>query len=430
MSEDSQITVSQSDGVQPRMGRKMGYIYARPAWLMNSLIFFLIFSYYSNVFAYLALIKFLPFPLYYTSFVPLIIIFMVIFYKRITILKIHPLIIISLIIISIELILYLFHINNDDGENLLFIEIYLLLFLLSVLLMISNVPGAVQSARLAVLSVAIMTVMLGFYEFFHPFVFLPLEFSNPGRVSVFFINPNRCGIALVLALVFCIEIIPSKLRSIFVLLILTGIIITFSRSSILAGILVIFLLLYFNIVNRKQFFIYSSIFLIIIIILVPIIINNVLSTSGMNINNIIERLDWFYSIGQVHDFSSQERIKVVKRGLESINYNFFEGIGISGITKWDTFPHNMYIYFAVQYGVIGFFMYPLFLLSAVSVGFSSNKWMFVTYVVVMLFFGFFSHNLMQEHYVLVSYALVAALGLKGAPTRELTLLPSKTPGST
>jgi len=373
-------------------------------------IFILIFVMYSNVLLYLYIVGDLSIPPFVFHLLYVIILFILAITVNKNQLFLHPVIVFMIFMIGISGLSFLIHPETINGSITLATEAYLIVFMMGLYFIFSLSPRSILIAQYAILFSGIVSVVINVYDFLHPFAMLPLELANPGRASGFYVNPNGSGIALLLALLLTINIVSSKYREILIIYFTLGIVLTVSRGAILGLFLIIIFFVRYKQMYTRRLIPIIAVFLIALPLTAKIMLDIAFDSNQFDVANIAQRLDWFSTFGKSRDFSENERIRVANKALAVMEENALLGVGISKIRSWNVLPHNMYLYFGVQYGVLGLLIYPLFLMACVARGWWQNRAIFLPFVVVMLFLGLVSHNMMESYFIFIASALVAAMG--------------------
>jgi O-antigen ligase len=124
----------------------------------------------------------------------------------------------------------------------------------------------------------------------------------------------------------------------------------------------------------------------------------------------LDRLFWILDPSNRSDFSEWERIMLLERGWAQFLSSPFIGNGVGSTELWEarSSTHNEYVMQASDFGVLGLFVLPAFVLAAVG-----TRRVALTDAVVtglfLLLWGFFSHNILNEFYLLLTISLIAAL---------------------
>jgi O-antigen ligase len=262
-------------------------------------------------------------------------------------------------------------------------------------------------ARYWIAGAVVLAAALNVYELFNPMTFSTI----PGRSSGLYANVNQSGAALVLGLILSYQVIPDRFKFLFVAISAAGVFPTFSRSAMIGWILIA--AFFFARAGIKVQFrrIFVGTIVAIVLVYSPLWsdLQQSLEDKGMLSLNVAERIA-FFTGGQAQDDSANERKAVVAKGWEMFGQQPVQGWGTGAnrdIPGFDVGTHNIYVAMLVDHGVIGFFIVPGLLLATV---WGMNRRSFdlaAPWLLFMVMWGFFSHNVLEEHYILLAVALVA-----------------------
>ena len=211
----------------------------------------------------------------------------------------------------------------------------------------------------ALLGIAFSAVQQRYYKFLFPILSIAinaviiLDFLNPGGFYAYdqstavlgrgagtFINPNRAGEALIITLLFSICFFKGR-NLLFVLIVCgVGALLTFSRSAIIAWLLLWPFALYLKKLPSYAYGVVTSLFFI-VPSFIAIVISYVLSSSEFTdaSANILERLDFFEKFSLV-DQSAQGRSALLWDGIEAFLEHPFFGIGSGADRCLDRRQHS------------------------------------------------------------------------------------------
>ena len=286
-------------------------------------------------------------------------------------------------------------------------------FILVLMCVFANCEAQVW-ARRAILVAVLMGIGLNTYELFNPQAFS----SIVGRSAGLYINPNQSGAALVLGLVLTISLLPQRLRLLFALMVGGAILLTFSRSAIVGWAIVMIVILKTGQISlRKSLAVGFSVIVIGLIVLVAQWdrIQYQLEDLGVLNSNVMGRVEWFNQ-PMASDSSALGRQEVAEIAFEKFADNpiFGEGVGASqkllmveGGTEIST--HNQYLNLMVDHGIMGFFILPLLVLAILWQARGEARHTGMTLAAFTLYIGFFSHNILDERFVLLTFTLLAAM---------------------
>jgi O-antigen ligase len=121
-------------------------------------------------------------------------------------------------------------------------------------------------------------------------------------------------------------------------------------------------------------------------------------------------LDMDAEILRFGDSASLERLDAVDRSLRIISERIVLGMGTGYIYSMPVGPHNMYLARWVDNGVIGLFSYLWLISAAFVVNWRNRNTEGVVIAFVVIFFGFFSHNVLEDRTILLLLAISTAAG--------------------
>ena len=255
----------------------------------------------------------------------------------------------------------------------------------------------------------LLATALNIYELFNPLTFSTI----PGRSSGLYSNVNQSGAALVLGLILSYQVIPDRFKMAYVLITAAGVIPTFSRSAMIGWLLVV---AYFFIRAgfRAQIRRLAILATICIGVLVSPLwgdIQQSLEQRGTLSLNIVERVQFFTGGSQADD-STTERRAVAGRAWGMFGERPISGWGTGAngrIEGFDVGTHNIYLSMIVDHGAIGFFVIPFLLLSVLWGLNRRSIDIAVPWLLFVLTWGMFSHNVLEERYILLAVGLMTSV---------------------
>ncbi len=312
--------------------------------------------------------------------------------------------------------------NSPDIRDAFERRLLYIFFLLLMTLLFSKYEIIQLWARKTILVFGFINIGLFIYEFYNPGG-LGVQ-DAVGRSAGFYPDANDAGAALILSMIFGIELLKPKWRFIFILLISLGVFLTFSRGSLLILFISIVTLVVIKIIPKKQ---------LLISILAMAIILPLFAAQAALLGNIYSLLsdndsaNRILSIGNSStSVTDDSRVELIKEALNKFAHNPFIGSGIesskSNTAKSDSTnpdmitgmiqlqkPHNMYLVFMVEHGFLGFLIYPLLILGATWNAQGKAKKMGILFAIFFLIRGLFSHTMFQDRFFLISIALMASI---------------------
>jgi len=271
---------------------------------------------------------------------------------------------------------------------------------------------AFQVGLRAVFVGTILGSILNYTDFFQPGTILPSwhETYNPGRSAALHLNPNGAGMALLFGLMLSVRLISTRWRLAFIVGVGGAILVTFSRSAILALGLLVFLLLPLKgeLTSRQVITLLLGLGSIFLLVSSLEVISALAAGRGMNEVNLLQRLEWFQSLGREGDFSSDQRLQVAEAAWKSFLDSPLWGHGLSerDFLVAGVGSHNIYLQHLAQHGVLGLFLFPTVVFIAAR---SAPPSIRLSFVSIQLFSGFFSHNMLDSYPSLFIIGFVGAM---------------------
>lgn len=288
--------------------------------------------------------------------------------------------------------------------------------LIIIILMLSGIrmiklEGIGLYVKAAIAAGFIVSCVNGFIEFNSPFFFMPPEsqFSNPGRSSGFFMNANRAATFLSLLTLASVAYFSSRWRLLIIALGSLSVLITWSRGGIACHVLLLFLLPVVGLITWRQFAWLAGGGVLLVVNMALLFALMPGREMGVNIDNVYNRAAFFLGGDVSADASVNERLHVAGKSLEYFSESPFLGNGTGFAVGWGeaVSPHNQYLFYMVDHGVIGAFIFPLFLLCLYAASAKGDKGLALVVAVYLLARGMFTHNVLDEQGVVLLAMLIA-----------------------
>jgi O-antigen ligase len=261
--------------------------------------------------------------------------------------------------------------------------------------------------RWGIVLVIFLTVFNNFSEISNPLAFG--EMNASGRPAGYYTDPNKAGCSLILAIILGVTALPSSLRIYLIAIAAVGIFLTFSRGALLSLPIIMAILAVGKLLPRKHFWaaLLSLVFLFISLnVMAPEIIKQV-RYAGLD-QNVEKRLETFTNPNSRDANDDTSRLDVVFFALDHFFENPLLGHGIGYTKMWGEIPpHNMYLMMAVEHGILGVLIYPSFLLLITRKARGETRYLAICTLTFLLIWGFFSHKILEERYVLLGCTLLA-----------------------
>jgi O-antigen ligase len=271
---------------------------------------------------------------------------------------------------------------------------------------------SLKHIKYTILTVVLMSVANNFYELFNPGVFSNL---NVGRPAGFYVNPTKTGCALLLGMIFTVNLFAKRYRLVYVLLVGLAILITFTRGAILGWIVCVGLMIVGRVLSDKprSLIVPISIAIVLVATVNPLQLVGNYFSGGLtgSYSNVLIRLEQFQN-PSLDDASARERNLVAKFAWKMFGDRPFWGHGLSSTNTWDVADvstHNMYLYYMVDHGIIGLLFLPGAIFAVVYRNRGEEKIILLCYATFMSLWGLFSHNIFGERYILIPFALLSAM---------------------
>lgn len=274
---------------------------------------------------------------------------------------------------------------------------------------------SLDHVKYTILAVILMTIGNNIIELLNPKIFTDL---NVGRPAGFYIDPNKTGCALMLGMLFTINTIKKSYRGLFVIIVGIGIMATFSRGAILGWVVCVAILIAGRVLSdRRRQIVLPTIALIFILITVNPLQTLTdyfkgTNTAGSNYD-IVKRLEEFQNPSSKEE-SAAARQAVATGAWLMFGSHPFWGNGLASTRKWmvaDVSTHNMYLYYMADHGILGVIFLPGAIFGVVYRNRGEERAIIICFAVFMTLWGFFSHEVLAERYVLSSFALMAAMDI-------------------
>jgi hypothetical protein len=315
----------------------------------------------------------------------------------------------------LTLIYYLLSIKNEIVKQEFNDRIFVVVYLLIMLFIFSGEAIVQKSARWAILAASFWNIYTYIYELFSPEVWVTLTTMNDsaGRAAGFYKNPNKAGLALVYSLVFAIQLLPKKYRLHFIIITFLGVLTTFSRGAIICTIILILLFFIKDVLYRHQLTYFFVVALCLILNLA--VLGDYLKTEAVNLGisnyDIQTRIETFTNPSSRDASDDTSRTDIIGFALGKFWEKPLFGNGLAYDQQWEgeVRPHNMYLLYMVQHGVVGLFIVHLLAFSAIKSARGEIKKLGFFFLVLTSVSSFFSHTLFYNRESVMLFALMGVL---------------------
>mgnify|MGYP001270412744 CR=1 FL=1 len=268
---------------------------------------------------------------------------------------------------------------------------------------------ATRVARLTLVVAVHAGTMINVYE-----LFVPMSFSNVfGRSAGLYVNANTSAEALVLGMILAVTALPSWYRSVFILLVGGGVFVTYSRAGLIGWLIAVVGLMLGRFISTTHVIRTGLITLFLIgLVLLPKadqILTTLERTRSLN-PDTQERLAWLMNPLGVEDSSSWSRKAIAREAWERVGEHPFLGGGTGAVHRGlDIPPHNQFLSHMIDHGLFGAMLVPLLLLTLLWRAEEDSRCVVFIFSSVILWFSFFTHQLLSNTYNLLLLALISAL---------------------
>ena len=284
------------------------------------------------------------------------------------------------------------------------------LFILTMLCIFSK--DSVQLwGRRAIFGAVLLALALNTFELFSPMTFSEVM----GRSAGLYINPNQSAAALILGLVVTIGLVPHRYRMLYVVLVGLGVFLTFSRSSLIGWALTAGVFIKTGQLSVRRSLLVGCGMLCVALALMIWQWDRIqyrLEDLGVLNKNVLARLDWFNN-PDVSDMSSTERKEVAEFGWALFSEKPVLGNGLGASVNWarEKSSHNEYLNMMVDHGIIGVFFLPILVLLTQWRARGEVRHIGFAFAIFVLYLGFFSHNVLTERHILMTFALLECMAV-------------------
>lgn len=306
--------------------------------------------------------------------------------------------------------MYVFDLHSDARQALITTRIQYLVFAVFLGFVAYISADKHYLSIMAVLMVVLPCAVI--LDFAQPGLLYPLDTEGAvlGRAAAMFINPTSAGEAILLVFVIGCVFIPTKYRVALFILSGAAVITTFSRSSIIAWVLLALILVYKRSLSKSAVITLLSVVGLALILLGAF--ESYLESReelAAASSNILSRLD-FFSTFKFTDDSSEERAGVIQAGWDLFLDNPIIGAGAGATHFWSHrgSTHNQLILLAAEYGLLGIMLWVWLLVILWKGKFFVEKGLHIALVFLFAFMTLFTHQMFDAaSYWLATFALMS-----------------------
>ncbi|WP_332879714.1 O-antigen ligase family protein [Massilia sp. S19_KUP03_FR1] len=249
-------------------------------------------------------------------------------------------------------------------------------------------------------------------DFTHPGLLYPTETEGAvlGRAAAMFINPTMAGEAVLHIFLLGCMLTRMHYRLPFFILAGAAVLSTFSRSSIIAWVLIFFILVWKRTLPRSAVIV-TAIIVGIFLVFLGSFESYIQSRQDFEsaFSNILSRLDFFSSF-KLNDDSSEERADVIRAAWELFLQNPFFGAGAGATQFWSyrASTHNQILLLAAEYGLFGIGLWIWMIVILWKGNFFTDRGLQLAMVFLFAFMSLFTHQMFDSaSYWLATFALLS-----------------------
>lgn len=269
-----------------------------------------------------------------------------------------------------------------------------------------------QSYQKVFVFLAVLLPCLVILDFVSPGLLYPLDAAGTvlGRAAAMFINPTMAAEALLLVFLFSCAVASPTFRLPLLILLGVALLVTFTRSAIVAWVL-LWIVLIAGKVLPKSALVAMSVVIAVGLMFMGFFESYLSSRQDFAgaVANLQARLD-FFSNAKLGDDSALERAQVLAAGWDLFMQNPIFGAGGGGTQYWSlrTSTHNQLMMMAAEYGVFGIAAWIWMVIILLRGQFFQNRSLQIAMVFLFVFMSMFTHQMLDSaSYWLATFALVS-----------------------
>lgn len=281
-----------------------------------------------------------------------------------------------------------------------------------------------------IVSCVLLACALNWVDVLRPYTFVPkgIEHATDGRGAGLFINPNAAGAFIVMGTIAALPMLPGRLRTTFLVVAVFGVAATLSRGAFVLTAGAILGAIGLRLVSRTQ--------AMLLVVGLPLMFAAVSlsydylidASDNRQMQDIIERLGWFQEMRE-YDNAVEGRIHGAATAWQMFLENPATGGGTGATSLAIEGPHNMYLLFMAEHGVVGFFLYTSLVGILIAQGWQRARnaetphdrdlcSALLLLGVFLAIYGCFSHNVLEEPHTIFVLGFVVAAALRPAQCRH------------
>jgi len=295
--------------------------------------------------------------------------------------------------------------------------------LIALMWLIVQQRGALAAARWTILGGTLFAAGMNLFEFVFPGTYS----TTIGRAAGLYMNPNVSGAALVLGMLVSADLLRPWWRIVLVAIVGLAVMATFSRAAIAAWLLVSLTLMAAPL--RAMGAIRALATVAAAVAATGVALGYVFeeedaARTALRAQVLVDRLG-VISGGEKADLSANERRDLVEAALESVAGHPWagSGLGANKFSSRESGSHNLYLDHAAQHGIAGVLLLPALALALVAGTRGSARANAMRVAFFLLLWALFSHNVLEEFYLLTALVIQAAVFRESAVRRPPEVRP-------
>lgn len=212
-------------------------------------------------------------------------------------------------------------------------------------------------------------------------------------------------------MIFSVSLLQPIYRLPFVSIIGIGVLLTFSRGAILGWLVTVIIFTITRVLHLNKLLYWVLGVGTIIISLGSQWSEELLQNLSLN-QNSLERISWFQNVSTSDsEDSADSRLEVAQLAWQMFTQHPIFGNGIASTLTWNMniSTHNIYLYYMADHGFLGALILPVLVYAVIQDARGETKYIGLAFAAFILLWGLFSHNILEERYILIMFSLMAAM---------------------
>ncbi len=251
---------------------------------------------------------------------------------------------------------------------------------------------------------------LVFVDFLNPFVLGPPDEVMDARAQGTYMNANVACEGIILLGILNMWRFKGMRGVVLCTIMSVGILVTFSRSGIVA--MVLFGAYLYLRGRLPKTVIILPIVLVISLSTILVYAEDILLNLGYDssVTNVLQRLAFFDAgdggVGSAEDDSAEGRTLVAIEVFTQMLSSPIKGNIYTAEARYGVDPHNQPLHFWYQFGIVGLIVWMSMVYLLFRKGYQTGLWVVSPAAVAFLWFSMFSHNILDFRFWIVFFAFV------------------------